>query len=410
MLDNCRVLDLTDEKGFLCGKILGDLGADVIKIEPPGGDPSRNIGSFYHDIPDPEKNLYWFAYNSNKKGITLNLEDGDGRDLFRKLVETADMVVESFTPGYLDELGIGYTEISKQKESIIWASITPFGMEGPYRDYKDSDLIVMGMTGTMYQTGERDEAPLHISIPQACLHAGSDAAAGCMLAYYHRERTGKGQLVDVSMQHSAGWFQANAIPVYELSGGILRRSGAFRAGMTKNVGQRQVWPCKDSYIFFNVIGGKQGAKVLRSLTEWMETEGVATEYMLNKDWENFDMFSVSREEMAQIQEAIGAFFKTHTSKELMAGAVPRAVSIGPLSSMNDLLNDEGLNGRNFWKEIEHPELGVKLPYPRQFVQSSLEDFSTKFRAPLIGEHNEEVYSSLGLSLKDITTLKQAGII
>ncbi len=410
MMNNCRVLDLTDEKGFLCGKILGDLGADVIKIEPPGGDPSRNIGSFYHDIPDPEKNLYWFAYNSNKRGVTLNLKESDGRELFRKLIESADIVVESFKPGYMDGLGIGYSDMKKMKEAIIWASITPFGLEGPYRDYKDSDLVVMGMTGTMYQTGERDEAPLHISMPQASLHAGADAAVGCLMAYYHRKKTGKGQLVDVSLQQSAGWFQANAIPMYELNGGILKRAGAFRTGMSKDVGQRQVWPCKDSYVFFNVIGGKQGAKLLRSLTEWMDTEGMATEYLLGKDWDNFDMFSVSREEMTEIQEAIGAFFKIHTSKELMAGAVPRQISIGPLSSMKDLINDEGLNGRGFWKDIEHPELGVTLPYPRQFVQSSEEDFSTRFRAPLIGEHNKEIYSGLGLSDNEMIILKQAGII
>ncbi len=410
MLDNCRVLDLTDEKGFLCGKILADLGADVIKIERPGGGPSRNVGSFWHDIPDPEKNLYWFAYNSNKRGITLNIETADGRELFKELIKTADFVVESFVPGYMDGLGIGYSAISKSKKEIIWASITPFGPEGPYRDFKDSDIVVMGMSGTMYQTGERDEAPLHISMPQACLHAGADAAVGCMMAYYHREKTGKGQLVDVSLQQSAGWFQANAIPVYELSGGILRRAGAFRAGMSKDVGQRQVWPCKDGYVFFNVIGGKQGAKVLSALTEWMNSEGMATEYLLNKEWDNFDMFSVARDEMAYIQEPIGEFFKTHTSKELMDGAVPRQVSIGPLSSMKDLLNDEGLNGRDFWKDIEHPELGVTLPYPRQFVHSSAEDYSTRFRAPLIGEHNEEVYSSIGLSSEEIITLKQAGVI
>ncbi len=231
-----------------------------------------------------------------------------------------------------------------------------------------------------------------------------------MMAYYHREKTGKGQLVDVSLQQSAGWFQANAVPVYELSGGILRRAGAFRVGMSKDVGQRQVWPCKDGYVFFNVIGGKQGAKLLSTLTEWMDSEGMATEYLLNKDWDNFDMFTVAREEMAYIQEPIGEFFKTHTSKELMDGAVPRQVSIGPLSSMKDLLNDEGLNGRDFWKEIEHPELGANLLYPRRFVQSSEEDYSTRFRAPLIGEHNEEVYSSIGLSREEIITLKQAGVI
>jgi benzylsuccinate CoA-transferase BbsE subunit len=410
MLNNCRALDLTDEKGFLCGKILADLGADVIKIERPEGDLSRKMGNFWHDIPDPEKSLYWFAYNSNKKGITLNIETADGVEIFKKLVKTADFVIESFTPGYMDKLGIGYSNMSKLNKGIIWASITPFGQEGPYRDYKDSDIVVMGMSGTMYQTGERDEAPLHISMPQAYLHAGADAAVGSMIAYYHREKTGKGQYVDVSLQHSAAWFQANAIPTFELSGGILRRAGAFRVGMSKDVGQRQVWPCKDGYVFFNVIGGKQGAKLLKSLTEWMDSEGMATDYLRNKDWDNFDMFSVRRDEIANIQEPIGEFFKAHTSKELWNGAVPRQISLGPLSSMEDLLEDEGLQGRNFWKEIEHPELGTTITYPGQFVQSSEEDYSTRFRAPLIGEHNEEAYSSIGLAREELLILKQAGII
>jgi len=410
MLSNCRALDLTDDSGFLCGKILADLGADVIKIERPGGDPSRSKGDFWHDIPDAGKNLYWFAYNTNKRGITLNLETADGREIFRKLVKTADFVVESFPPGYMDGLGVGYSTISREHPGIIWASITPFGPDGPYRDYKDSDIVVMGMSGTMYQTGERDEAPVHISMPQASLHAGADAAVGSMIAYYHRERTGEGQHVDVSMQQSAAWFQANAIPTWELSGGILRRAGAFRAGLSRSVGQRQVWQCKDGYVFFNVIGGRQGAKTLSSLTEWMDSESMATEYLRTKEWDNFDMFSVDREEMENIQKPIGEFFKTHTAKELLAEAVPRQVSIGPLSSMQDLLEDECLRARNFWTEIEHPELGTTITYPRRFVESSENDISTRFRAPLIGEHNEEVYDSIGLSRGDIATLKEAGVI
>ena len=134
MLNHCRVLDLTDDKGFLCGKIMADLGAEVIKIESPGGDPSRHNGLFWHDIPDPDKNLYWFAYNSNKKGITLNIESEEGRDIFRKLVKTADFVIESYPPGYIDKLGLDYVNLSKINKGIIMASITPFGTEEPYRD------------------------------------------------------------------------------------------------------------------------------------------------------------------------------------------------------------------------------------------------------------------------------------
>jgi len=410
MLSHCRALDLTDDKGFLCGKTLADLGADVIKIERPGGDPSRKIGGFWKDTPDPEKSLYWFAYNSNKRGITLNIESAEGREIFIKLVKNADFVIESFPPGYMDKLGLGYSSLSEINKGIIMASITPFGREEPYRDYKDSDIVVMGMSGTLYQTGESDGPPVHISMPQACLHAGADAAVGVMIAYHYREMTGEGQHVDVSMQQSAAWFQANAIPTWELNKKNLKRSGAFRAGMSKDVGQRQVWPCKDGYVFFNVIGGRTGAKSLSALVEWMEADGGATDFLLNMDWDNFDMFTVTREEMDKISGPVGEFFLRHTRKELLAGAVPKGVSIGPLSSMQDLLTDECLQARDFWVEIEHPELEANITYPREFVKSSEVDCSTRFRAPLIGEHNQEVYNEIGLSKQDLIKLEKDGII
>jgi benzylsuccinate CoA-transferase BbsE subunit len=404
MLNHLRALDLTDDKGFLCGKILADLGVDVIKVERPGGDPSRLIGGFWGGKSDPEKSLYWFAYNSNKKGITLDIERPEGRDIFKKLVGTADFVIESFTPGYLDGLGIGYSYFSKNNKKLIWASITPFGPEGPYRDFKDSDIVVMGMSGTLYQTGESDGPPVHISIPQACLHAGADAAVGCMVAYYYREKTGEGQLVDVSMQQSTAWFQANAVPTYELNGSILKRAGSFRAGMSTQVAQRQVWRCKDGYVFFNVIGGRTGAKTLSALVAWMDEEKKATDFLLNMDWDNFDMFAVNQEVIDKISKPVGEFFLRHTRQELLKGAVPRGVSIGPLSGMQDLLDDECLNARDFWTRLEHPELGMSLTYPKEYIRSSAMDCSTRSRAPLIGEHNEEIYREIGfdgLALEDL---------
>jgi crotonobetainyl-CoA:carnitine CoA-transferase CaiB-like acyl-CoA transferase len=306
--------------------------------------------------------LYWFAY-TNKRGITLNIESADARR-FSKAGATADFVIESFSPDYLDRLGIGYSILSALNKSIIWASITPFGQHGPYRDYKDSDIVAMAMSGTMYQTGESDGPPVHISLPQACLHAGADAAVGVMIAYYHREATGEGQRIDVSMQQSAAWFQANAIPMWELKKVNLRRAGAFRTGGSKDVGQRQVWPCKDGYVFFNVIGGRTGAKSLSALVEWMDNEGMATGFLRNMDWDNFDMFTVKKEDMQQISQPVGEFFLNHTRKELLAGAVPRGVSVGPLSSMHDLLEDAALKERNFWVKIDHPELCQKSRTPK----------------------------------------------
>jgi crotonobetainyl-CoA:carnitine CoA-transferase CaiB-like acyl-CoA transferase len=410
MLSGRRALDLTDEKGFLCGKILADLGAEVIKIEKPGGDPARRLGPFWKDSPDPQKSLYWFAYNANKKGITLNIETVDGKTLLKKLVETVDFVIESFPPDYMHNLGIGYSSFNVARPGLIWASITPFGSKGPYRDYKDSDLVIMGLSGTMYQTGETDGPPVHISLPQSYLLAGADAALGSMIAYYHREQTGLGQHIDVSLQQSAAWFQANAVPMWELSKSILKRSGAFRTGGSKDVGQRQVWQCRDGYVFFNVIGGRTGAKSLKALVDWMDTESMATDYLLHIDWDTFDMFTVTREVIELISSPVGEFFKKHTGKELLEGAVARGISIGPLSGMQDLLNDPALKARNFWVDIEHPELATSITYPREFARSSETSFATRFRAPLIGEHNQEIYNRLGISQEKLIILKQAGVI
>jgi crotonobetainyl-CoA:carnitine CoA-transferase CaiB-like acyl-CoA transferase len=410
MLSHLRALDLTDEKGFLCGKILADLGVNVIKVEQPGGDPSRNTGGFYGNKHDPEKSLYWFAYNSNKKGITLDIEKPQGRELFKKLVKTVDFVIESFPPGYMDDLGIGYKDLSKDCKKLVWASITPFGPQEPYRNFKSSDIVVMGMSGTLYQTGESDGPPVHISLPQACLHAGADAAVGCMMAYYHREQTGEGQYVDVSMQQSAGWFQANAVPVYELQGNIMKRSGAFRSGTSSQAAQRQVWQCQDSYVFFNVIGGRTGAKTLSALVAWMDEEKLATDHLLHMDWDNFDMFTLTQAEMDKISQPIEEFFRKHTSKELLKGAVPRGVSIGPLSSMKDLLEDECLNQRGFWTEVKHPELNAKIKYPKTYVRSTGADMSIRFRAPLIGEHNKEIYKQIGIGGMELGRLKEEGVV
>jgi benzylsuccinate CoA-transferase BbsE subunit len=408
MLSKLRALDLTDENGFLCGKILADLGVDVIKVEKPGGDKSRRIGPFYADIPYPEKSLYWSAYNSNKRGITLDIEKADGQKIFKKLIKTADFVIESFPPGYLDKLGLGYEALKQIKPDIILASITPFGQSGPYRDHQATDIVAMGMSGILYQTGDIDRPPVQMSLPQACLHAGADAAAGTMIAYYHREATGEGQQVDVSMQQSAAWFLANAIPFWELNHIISKRSGTFRWSI--NSSQRQVWECRDGYVFFNIIGGRTGAKTLHELVDWMDSRGMANDYVKSMDWETLDMFKVNQSVVDKISQPIEAFFKALTKKEISQEAIERHISICPLSSMEDLYNDEQLKSRDFWTSVEHPELKASLTYPKGFLQSSEDEQGIRRRAPLIGEDNDEVFRKIGISGQELVTLKEAGVI
>jgi benzylsuccinate CoA-transferase BbsE subunit len=410
MLGNCKALDLTDEKGFLCGKILAELGVDVIKVEKPGGDAARNKGAFWHDIPDPEKNLYWFAYNNNKRGITLNIDDANGQHIFRELVKNADFIIESFRPGYMDSINLDYNSIKEINPGTIMVSITPFGQAGPYRDYEASDITVMAMSGLLYQTGQPDGPPVTISMPQACMHAGADAAAGAMIAYYHREATGKGQHVDVSMQQSTAYFSGNAIPFWELNRKILKRTGYYRSGVSTDTAQLQVWQCKDGFIFFNLIPGKTGEKSYKALVEWIGDKGIDNEEMKKIDWVNLDMATVTQNTIEAMTVPIKNFFLLHTKKELFEGALERNISLCPLSSMSELYNDRQLKFRDFWIDIEHDELNTTLTYPRQFVKSSELSYGTRFRAPLIGEHNQEVYKEIGLTDAQLVTLKQAGII
>jgi benzylsuccinate CoA-transferase BbsE subunit len=240
------------------------------------------------------------------------------------------------------------------------------------------------------------------------MHAGADAAVGTMMAYYHREMTGEGQHVDVSMQQSTAWFLANAVPLWELNGVVLKRSGSFRWSLSSS--QRQVWPCRDGYVFFNIVGGRTGAKTLYELVNWMDGKGMADDYLRSMDWDNFDMWRADQPMVDRISEPIAKFFQAHDKSEIAHEAAARQISICPLSTMEDLLNDPQLKARNFWTEIDHPELNTKITYPREFVKSSEDVCETRFRAPLIGEHNEEIYGEIGLGKPDLVTLKQAGVI
>ena len=186
MLGGRRVLDLTGDGRMLCGKILGDLGADVIQIEPPGGSPSRESGPFYHDTPDPERSLTWFFLGLNKRGVTLNLEAAAGREVFKKLVKTADFVVESFAPGYMDSLGLGYRDLAKTSPAIIVTSITPFGQTGPLAGYKAPDLVGVSLSGMVRLYGEFEGPPNRISAPQFYFLGALHGALGSMMAHYHR--------------------------------------------------------------------------------------------------------------------------------------------------------------------------------------------------------------------------------
>jgi len=412
LLGSYRAIDLTNDRGFLCGKILADMGAEVIKVENPRGEAARRIGPFYQDAPGPERSLSWLAYNAGKKGITLNIETDDGKALFLKLVQQTDFLLESFDPGYMETLGLGYEALSSVNPGLICVAVTPFGQDGPYRDYKDSDLVCMAFGGIMYITGDPDRPPVRISLPQAYLHAGSEAAAGAMLALFHRDMTGRGQFVDVSVQKSLLWAMIIARPYWDINQVIIKRAGPFRTGLSSKATQRQTWPCKDGYVTFVVFGGAGGrAQSNKALVEWLDREGMANDELKAIDWDAFDMATSSQKFHDGYLKAFGDFFLKHTRYELYKGAVERQIMLYPVATPSDILSNQQLESRSFWRKIHVAGTNDEIDFPGPFVKIDGFNIGTQKRSPLLGEHNEEIYMGrIGLTKEQMVTLKELAVI
>jgi crotonobetainyl-CoA:carnitine CoA-transferase CaiB-like acyl-CoA transferase len=415
LLSGCRVLDLADEKGALCGKLLGELGADVIRIEPPGGCTSRNTGPFYHDTPHPEKSLHWYFTNMNKRGITLNIETADGNDLFRRLVESADFVIESFEPGYMEGLGLGYGDLEKINPRVIMTSITPFGQTGPYSGYKAPDIVGVAMGGMVYISGELDRPPNRLSCPQFYFLGGLHGATGSMVAHYYRELTGEGQYVDVSCQQAVVLSLMIVAEIWDMLKYSYRGMGPTYAGARPNAPplfSRVIYPCKDGHVFCLITGAAQAGMVASSkaLAEMANKDGMAAE-LQDYPWQTIDAATITQEELDQIIEPLKEFLATKTKAELFEEALERGILLAPITTMKDVAESPQLAARGFWQEVHHPELDETITYPGYPIKLSETFAHTSCRAPLVGEHNEEVYvDEMGLTKNDLISLKVNGVI
>jgi len=412
LLSPYRVLDLTDERGLLCGKILADLGADVIQIEPPGGSSARAIGPFYKDDVHPEKSLFWWAYAVNKRGMTLNIETDDGRQLLKRLAQDAHFLIESFPPGYLHRLGLGYEALEAINPALILVSITPFGQDGPYAHYKATDVTGMAMSGLMYLTGDPDRAPVRVGFPQFYLHGAAAGATGAMLAHSARAISGQGQHVDVSCQQAVARSLAHAPQFWQLENLILKRLGSFR----QNAGETKVrvnWRCKDGYVNFMPGGGGAGsARSVRSLLAWMREAGMPNEALEAVQWEDLGYGTGRAEVMDLTAEVVGAFFAAHTRDYLVSESVKRRVMLFPVATEADIFTHPQLEARGYFKEISHPELQASVTYPGMFIKDEGGSrVGIQRRPPLIGEHNADIYQGeLGLTSEELKTLKQGKVI
>jgi crotonobetainyl-CoA:carnitine CoA-transferase CaiB-like acyl-CoA transferase len=408
VLSRYRVIDLADDRGIFCGRVLGDLGADVVKVEPPSGDPARRFGPFFNDDPGPENSLFWQAYATNRRGVTLDIEQAPGRGLLLTLAGSADFLVESFRPGFLDSLGLGYEDLRTVNPHLIYVSITPFGHDGPYRDYIATDLTGNALGGFMYLTGDADRPPVRVSIPQFWSLGGAAAAAGAMIALHQRMLTGRGQHVDVSCQQAMARTLAHAPQFWFMEGTVLERSGPFRevGGGRK---MRVNWECTDGYVNFLQPGGKTGGGTMKALCRWMEEEGFGESLLNATDFGEFGFGQMPDDILEAMHQGLGRFFLARSKRYLAEGALERRILLYPVNDASDVLEYPQLVARGFFREMEAPD-GSAMNVPGPWIRSSAGPLGAARRAPRIGEHNDEVYGALGLTPEDLKGLRHDGVI
>jgi len=379
-----RVLDLADSKGAYCTKLLADLGADVIKIEPPQGDSTRSIPPFVDDIPHLEKSLYFLYRHSNKRGITLDLETPEGKDIFQKLVKTADVLVETYPPGYMASLNLDYPVLKEINGGLIMASITEFGQTGPYKDWKGSDIVDFAMSGVMISSGFSGKVPCNLPGTPACDATSLIAAISILVALYHRGTTGKGQYIDAAVHESSriGLFPW-LVPIYSHALTDERITVVTDVRLGDSI--YPVYPCKDGYV--RVLGDPE---VLR-LPEWQD--------FIYRIGNAEDLYTLMVE-----------FTPNYTRFELFEAGHREGVPIIPIHDMAGFVNNPHTKAREFFVEVNHPVIG-KAFYPGPPYKWTETPASIRHPAPCLGEHNEEIYCrELGFSKGDLSVLRRAGVV
>jgi crotonobetainyl-CoA:carnitine CoA-transferase CaiB-like acyl-CoA transferase len=414
-LSDLRVLDLAGPIGVYCGKLLAGLGADVVKVEPPGGDPMRDLGPFYpypsgEADPDQaptkgERSLYWWHYNINKRGITLGLESAAGQDLFKRLAGVADIVVESFAPGYLDGLGLGWEVLHELNPSLIVTSITPFGQTGPYAEYKATDVVGQATSGVMNQVGMPGKPPYTIGMEMGYWTAATLAADGTMLALTSRDAGGQGQHVDTSMQQAMTLGTGSMLAYYEVEGRIVRRG---RFGLGGGTPLRDSYPSKDGWVFF--LAASVGTS-MDAVADFVAEHGMGDEF--DPAWRDLESMRRDPDQLAKFQSLMYRFFSRYTGRELLEMGIAHSppVFVVPNDHADAIVSSPQLADRGFFIEVEHPELGKTITYPGAPYLMPESPWKLTRRAPLVGEHNLEVYSEwLGMDRSEVERLERDGVI
>jgi len=394
-----RVIELADEKGVYCGKLLAEFGADTVKVEKPGGDETRSIPPFAGDDPHPDKGFSFLYYNRHKRGITLNIECRDGQEIFKRLARGADVVVESLPPGHLDSLGIGYSALAEANPSLVMTSITGFGQSGPYKDFKATELVSFAM-GAMFQCGEPSRPPSVSPILMALHNTALHAALATLIALRYRSVTGEGQHVDIAIHD---------VSATSIGEGMATRWLNFeeivtRYGSQHTTAPATIYPCKDGHAY--VVGGLVPGNAPGSWPSFVEWIG-SPEALTEPVWEDPNF---RRQNVDVMNPYIIEHTMKYTKAELYKEGQARHFPIAPVQTPADFINSPQTKARGFFVEGDHPVVGKQL-YPGSPYKLAVPWEVAERPAPLIGQHNAEVYcGELGLSSEELRALSASGVI
>ncbi|WP_291300481.1 CaiB/BaiF CoA-transferase family protein [Desulfosporosinus sp. BICA1-9] len=400
-LSGIRVLEFAGEIGSYTGKLFANLGAEVIQIESIEGSPIRRAGPFYKDIPDQEGSLQFIYQNTNKKGIVLDIEKEQGREIFLNLVKTADLLLESFPPGYLNKLNLGYEQLSAINPKLVYTSVTGYGQNGPYRDYPWSDITSLAMGGLLYLAAQGDDIPARVPDSQTFMMGAMYAATGSMVALLEADDSGSGQYLDVSLQECVATALENAIQFYDLEGSIRRGIGHVEAGMG-------IYPCQDGYVYL-VAGMGGNVNLWNAFVDWLIEEKVEGAESLAQDQWKTPQFRRTAEAKQRFNEIVVPFAMKHNKLYLFENGQDRRVTIHPVNNPKDICEDPHIKYRKFMVDYFSESLGGQVFMPGAPYRLSQTPWKLGTEPPKLGQHTAEILQEIGYNPQQIQEFKQGGV-
>ena len=390
-----RVLDLTDERGLLAGRLLADLGADVVQVEQPAGSSARRV------TPRSSTGSYfWDTFAANKRGIVADLDTDDGVHLIRRLALRADFLLESAGAGALAGLGLGWDDLHAINPALIYGTITAFGHDGPKADYAESDLVVWAAGGPLQPNRDGDRPPLRMSVAHSYLNAAADLAGGVLLAHTARVRTGEGQLVDVSAQAVLGLNTLARVlaepvrdpnPEWAALVSPTKRTDQSGSG-TGTSSHLKKWTCRDGLVEFHLAMGPAVGGFTNSFFRWMHDERACSDRVASWDWRVIPQLVASGEftedDMQEIRTATSAFLADRTKAQILDAAIRYKLLCVGINDTADLAASEQLAARRYFATIGDGARARTMP--AQWVHATPPMVDLRRPAPLLGEHTDEV--------------------